>query len=679
MKISQILSVLLPLSLWASVGFTEDSLSDLDAEQFQVKVKPNSIIPSVKVYSDDHSKIKYTKSRSEILYYDVEVRGRCKFPRKLKSFKLLNGVNQTVLDIPVSGKNRNLTGNRGKKWATYKIRAGFRENLEPNIKACNDTANSLLLSLSHDEVLNSNFTTHQVYAGQLVKVEYVCATPSFSYPTSVQDSAILPSKALCEATGYQSLLEVTESSLSTTPITGQDGTCKLNISGEFRTNYALYSDRSQNQTTDLRYRFKYQNSSTNSYSQWWQKTTNPINGGAFLFNYTDRLPSTIRGGKVSLEVDINDEVYSGQAMPFSIDCVDALPLQQTQNLVIDLAVTADLADTVPINGQLCPTHVNLSGELLAGYPINGKMIIYGTTLVDIHVNPIALSANQSETLNKRVKINWPNSSNTLSVVGGTTSTALRKQTLNYGMKVTNSNNEVVEALDKKPFIISCQYPSVNPSLNGSNTLNMSPDHTGGGGAPTDLTGLSPFSLDNDKNKTVDTGLRSDGELVQATKGKSLLNHELTHIKAQQEGKNIARHLDLATPKHKNTDAHDRLANQQTSQQKIPLPLKNTTFANRQAEQLKNMSNKKSTLYKGKAGDACTANRFPKNTVIIQAGKQRVVECIKGKATINSIKKINHPWQVGDPVFSTPTKKTGPKKEIRQDDLGDVMPEDFPEG
>ena len=181
--------------------------------------------------------------------------------------------------------------------------------------------------------------------------------------------------------------------------------------------------------------------------------------------------------------------------------------------------------------------------------------------------------------------------------------------------------------------------------------------------PTILSTTTP-AFNDTKNKVKNIGLKSDGELVQAKKPLGLLGHELSHT--QQQGRMMV-DADLNEAQSKNS--------QTKKQNKKTIPLKNSATKSIQLSQI----NDKPTLFKGKLGEPCIKTKFPKNTVIIQAGKQRVVECIKGKATINSIKKVNHPWQVGDPVFSTPTKKTGPKKEIRQDDLGDEMPEDFPAG
>jgi hypothetical protein len=82
------------------------------------------------------------------------------------------------------------------------------------------------------------------------------------------------------------------------------------------------------------------------------------------------------------------------------------------------------------------------------------MIIYGLTLIDIHVNPISLTANQNANFIKRVKLTWPTAGNTLLIAGGATSTELKTQTLNYGMWVTNSSNDVVESIDRgdKPLL-----------------------------------------------------------------------------------------------------------------------------------------------------------------------------------------------------------------------------------
>ncbi len=647
MKIN--LSVLVVLAMMSNLALGEDSQQGLSIYSFQVKVKPNSFIPVGQVYSDDPSKIKYNRSRSEIYDYEVEVRGRCPSTiAKLEAFRLsING--QTVLDIPVSGNNRSLTGNNGNQWETQTIRVGFREGYSRLIDACNLEAVGLLQNQSHDQVFNSNFIAGQFFSGQRVKVYYHC-TGGAGFDDILYDTTDLPIKALCEATGYQSKLRVTESQLSLLPITGQDGTCKLGITGEFRTNYELYTLRSNNSLAQLRYRFKYQAGSTIAYSRWWEKTANPINGGMFLFDYTDRLPATIDGGNIFLEVDTDGEIYTSEAESFSIDCVDALHLQQTQTLDLDLSVSADKTETIAVGGQLCPTHAILTGHINAGYPVNGNMLIMGSALSDLYVMPINLSADQSATQQKRIKLTWPSASNTLSLNGGTPSNVLKTQTLNYGLRVTNSDSVVIKSIPKQPYVISCGYPSVSPGLLGSSTLGALPDHTGGGGAPTSLKGNSPFSRENDnRTPVINTGLRPDGELVPSKKPLQLLRHESSHVR-QQQGRVL-------------TDSDfNEATNQQSSNSPHTIPREKATIASVQSNQIGNRHSTKATLLRGKVGDRCKQSGLPKNTVINQSGQQRVVECVKGKVVINRTKKVQQPWKVGDPVLFLPDiKEQAPKK------------------
>ncbi|MCF6337759.1 MAG: hypothetical protein L3J84_07370 [Gammaproteobacteria bacterium] len=646
------LSVLVVLAMMSNLALAEDSQQDLSVESFQVKVKPNSFIPVGQVYSDDPSKIKYNRSRSEIYDYEVEVRGRCPSTiAKLGAFRLsING--QTILDIPVSGNNRSLTGNNGNQWEAHTIRVDFREDYSRLIDACNLEAVGLLQDQSHDQVFNSNFIAGQFFSGQRVQVYYHC-TGGAGFNDIIYDTTDLPIKALCEATGYQSKLRVTESQLSLLPITGQDGTCKLGITGEFRTNYELYTLRSNNSQAQLQYRFKYQAGSTIAYSRWWERTANPINGGMFVFDYTDRLPTTIDGGNIFLEVDIDGETYTSEAESFSIDCVDALPLQQTQTLDLDLSVSADKTETIAIGGQLCPTHAILTGHINAGYPVNGNMLIMGSALSDLYVMPINLSADQSATQQKRIKLTWPSASNTLSLNGGTPSNALKTQTLNYGLRITNSDSEVIKSIPKQPYVISCGYPSVSPGLLGSSTLGALPDHTGGGGAPTSLKGNSPFSRENDnRTPVINTGLRPDGELVPDKKPLQLLRHELSHVR-QQQGRVL-------------TDSDfNEATNQQSSNLSRTVPLENATIASVRSNQTGSRHSTKATLLRGNVGDRCKQNGLPKNTVINQSGQQRVVECVKGKVVINRTKKVQPPWKVGDPVLFLPDiKEQAPKNEER---------------
>lgn len=692
--------------------------------EFEVKLTPNSAIPMVGVYSNHESKIKYDRSRSETVDYSVEVRGRCPTPgSRLVQFQLRID-NQSVLTIPVSGNNRSLTGNNGNQWEEHMISVSIPAENEALIAACNSTALNLLQEQSHDEVFNANFHTASINSGKQVETYYDCFG-GLGFSDYHGDRAYLPLRAFCEATGYRSQLRVTDSQLSLQPISRSNGTCELNIKGNFQTSYELYALRTKKSTVPLRYRFKYQNGDSDThteYSQWWEKTANPINAGAFIFNYTDRLPSSISSGRITLQVETNGNIQSAAQKSFNIDCHDAPPLTQPQTLELQLDVVSDTSETIALGNQICPTHALITSQIEAGYPIQGNMIILGSSLADLYVTSIDLDPGQSANLQRRVKLNWNSSGTTLSANQTTQSNALKKQSLNYGLRITNSDSTVVKYLPKKPYEIGCEYPSVNPGLTGNSTLGMSPDHTGGGGAPTAFRGNSPFSRSNNDRKVVDVGLRSDGELVQARKPLNLLKHELGHT--QQQGR-IINDADLnesansrslkpntvpipypnvaATPEkstdskkwpgawklnsiqgkgndRKQTDSHDRLANQETGHQSKPqpytIPLQNATVSPIRSNQ---MSSHRTILFKGKTGQSCTPTTFPDNAVIKQAGRQRVVECVGGKISINRSKKVSHPWKPGDPVFNGNDNRKGPKKEIRSNSFGDEMPDDLPAG
>ncbi|MGI1677826.1 MAG: hypothetical protein K6L75_03785 [Cellvibrionaceae bacterium] len=666
--IKPINAVLVCLFLFIPKVFAEDSNQDLKAEHFQVKWKPNSAIPAAAVYSNDPSKIKYNRSRSNTLSYQVEVRGRCpNLTAKLTAFRLRIN-NKTILDVPVSGNNRSLTGNNGKKWEAKDINVNLPGDSIPAIQACQTLAVEKLQTQSHDQVFNENFTTGAFGSGVDVEVYYHCEG-GVGFIEPIYDTTELPLKALCEATGYESKLFVSDSTVNLQPITGQDGTCKLKIDGEFQTSYELYSLRTNQSTVDLKYRFKYNGSNGSvAYSQWWNKTANPINGGLFVFDYTDRLPTSINGGSIILEVESSGETYSSRPRSLNIDCEDAIPLQTPQTLDLNLSVLPDRADNVYVNGQNCPTHAFITGSVNAGYPINGKMIILGSTLTDLYPQPINLTAGSQATQQRRVKLNWPSVGTTLSLNGAAPSNTLKKQTLNYGLRITNSSNTVVKTLAKKPFVISCEHPSVNPSLIGPGAVSMTPDHTGGGGAPTSLSDNSAPRQSNGNNRSVrEAGLRSDGELVQAIRlpqAPSRLNSQsqnnnnppslvppvpVPYPSSSGGQQNQSRSIPLQEATIGNirteqlnngvSNSHDRMANQETSHQN-----------SLQSQRIMAPINSKPTLYKGNLGDACNFRLFPKNAIIMQLNTQKAVECTRNKVSESRNRAPQVLWKNGDPVY-----------------------------
>lgn len=683
---------------------------------FDIKIKPGSTIPALEVYSNDPSKIKYNHSRSSVLEYEVEVRGQCEGANeRLLNFNIIYD-NQIILNIPVSDNSRSLTGNHGNEWDTYRIRIPFQDDNDKAISLCNSKAVQLLQNSSHDEVFNANFTAGTDDSGKEVHVEYSCFG-ALLFQDIIYARQNLPLKSKCEATGYQSRLWVTSQQLNLQPITGQDGTCKLNINGEFRTSYELYALRSKQASVPLRYRFKYQSGDHTSYSQWWNKTAHPVNGGAFIFNYTDRLPASISSGKISLQVEASGETYTGPAQSFSIACTAALPLQQTQSLDLELSVSADRSETIAVGGQLCPTHAIIKGEISAGYPISGKMILMGSSLADLHIFPIDLSAGQHLTRQKRIPINWPAAGNTLSVNAAENASLLKSRLLNYGIRVTNSNSEVVKSQPRKPFKIECTYPAVNPRLNGTGTLGMLPDHTGGGGAPTSLQAGSPFNRSGKPRKPARGGLQSDGELVQVTKPARATGHELSHIAQQRRnepanrnykrptqtgvsgmgkkplaenpqrrkpsatnrstsvatGKRQHKPFGIMTQSNRNAAANDRFANQQNSAQRKSIS--NSGTFNRSSTE----RSQKTWLFQGKTGERCNPARFPKNAIKKQGNRQRVVECIGTKVKLNRGKQVLQRWQPGDPVFKGNVRGIQPKNDLRDNDIVDEMPDDLPPG
>jgi hypothetical protein len=174
---------------------------------------------------------------------------------------------------------------------------------------------------------------------------------------------------------------------------------------------------------------------------------------------------------------------------------------------------------------------------------------------------------------------------------------------------------------------------------------MSPHHTGGGGAPTTLKGTSPFNRSGDDNKPVTTGgLRSDGELVQGNgKPLNLITHKFTHT--------IQKPIQNKVDK----DTHDKYANMEISHDsKRAVPSNNDSFNSKNV--MLNYATAAPTLYQGKQGDFCNNNNFPKPAVIKHLAKQRYVECINNKVTIDKKSTVKKSWRKGNPILKPGAKK-----------------------
>lgn len=648
------------LLITSALTIAEDSQEDLSIDNFQVKWKPNSIIPSLNVTSQHPSQIIYNSSNSAQLPFQVEVRGRCpSASSKLTAFRLRIG-NQTILEIPVSGNNRSLTGNNGNAWETHNINVNFPVDNLNAINACRALANEKLQTQSHDQVFNENFVTNSFGSNIDVESWYWCEG-GVGFHEPIYDTTELPVSAICEATGYRSTLWMTESTINLTPTTTQAGACQLNIQGGFSTSYELYSLRSNNSTANLQYRFRFNGSNSNvAYSDWTNVTANPINGGTFSFNYTDRLPSNINGGTITLEMRSLGDNYESAPKPFNIDCVDQAPLQTPQTLSLNLTVEADTSETIAVGNQICPTHATVTGFVNAGYPINGSMIIVGQSIADVYTQAISLDAADRVQQIKRVPLTWTNAAGTLSIgINNAPNNQLRKQSLNYGLNVTNSQNQLVKSLAKKDFEVSCQLPTFNPNLPGSTTVTMTPNHTGGGGNPTGIQG-NQSRLPSPPAPARNAGLRSDGELVQAVSDNATNRNTQTQPRVVAPIKPIS---PLTPPTAPNTrpapnqgiqpisppnaanqrqnvkDSHDRMANMETS------AMPNTRGVGSQS---------RPTLYQGNIGDRCNARSVPgvqtyPNLVLKRGVVQVYVECKNNRITEVRGRSVNPQWKQGDPV------------------------------
>jgi hypothetical protein len=99
---------------------------------------------------------------------------------------------QTILNIPVSGNNPSLTGNDGNKWESHFIDLNFGKDYDPLMNTCNNSANEQIQTQSHDQVLNSNFTTDRFNSGKEIETYYHCEAVSGLFYEKFYDTTTLP-------------------------------------------------------------------------------------------------------------------------------------------------------------------------------------------------------------------------------------------------------------------------------------------------------------------------------------------------------------------------------------------------------------------------------------------------------------------------------------------------------
>ena len=187
--------------------------------------------------------------------------------------------------------------------------------------------------------------------------------------------------------------------------------------------------------------------------------------------------------------------------------------------------------------------------------------------------------------------------------------------------------------------------------------------------------------------SINAGLRSDGELVQAKKPMKSMKQQYTPVRLQQGRMLTDSDINAG---FKNGIKNDIKTTSQpiSKKQKLPLPspvplpypitgkkkgvqenkgVRNShdKFVNQQTSYIKQI--------RLPLGAKCNKLSFPKNAVIGRLGKLQAVECVKGDITLM---RGTTTFKSG---FPRKVDKKLPKKIIKKGDLSDEMPEDLPAG
>ena len=719
-----------------TIGWLISFSVNADYQPFQIKIKPDSALASIHVIANGNLE-KYSAAEVNVNQWRVEARGQLTLNESLSGFRIkqaqirygaVNGFLQNY-NIAVSGDKRSLTGNSGRKWEEHTITLSEIGSMQPYIDACNNAVEGDLAGgLTMTQALNKNRSIIIDQADSSFRAGLrINVSESPNYLT--EEAAVnLPVRVFCEATGYVKPLPTASNSLSIVAgitdshltileqVSQFSGTCKITLSGMIKTNLP---------NTAVQFQYEHSNGKKSDI-----KSVTTSHAKTVMFSHTyniDNNPYDDEAGSIRLSGVSHD--FQSDWKTYTMRCEEPATSSFQAETPPQLLLSVVVRETQLIKGQICPKDVLIKGSVTAGSSIEGHAIFIGsgTSMYQSETMPYDLNISEHKKFFRVREVALPSTLGSLQAINNS-DPVLQRITITQGMSLMDENNEMIATTGQQSYTFHCSWPQVNPNMPGSNTLGMAPDHTGGGGAPTSLTGKSPFSRENDNNKAINAGLRSDGELVQARKPLQLLRRELSHTGQQQgsvlldaddnetsqtahqqQQKNvpagavpipypiIAKKVDEGgnnlkwglndvyvpsfstnTTSSGRSDTRDRFANQQSSHQAHTIPLENATTASIRSSQLDNRSTQ-TTLLRGKVGDPCKKSRFPKNTVINQSGQQRVAECVKGKVVVNKTKKAQRLWKRGDPVLFSPDNRQAPKKEIRSGDLSDEMPEDLPAG
>ena len=691
-------------------------------EWFEIKPKPGGVMPTITV-SAGADKTRYSETQVAPAGWSVEVRGGFKhtaispynrvymagieygLPSSLQHYK-----------IGVSGDHASLTGNNGNKWEAHLITSNIFGDLQSAIDMCNsgvtkDVANGL----TQTQALNKS-RTFEISKNDSPYLANLKISPANINFYEVWATTKLPYRVSCVPTGYKKPAPTSSNSLGAVANVEEShltileqashisGVCKVTLSGVIKTNLP---------NTTVKFQYEHTNGNKSDIKT---VTTSHSRNAMFAHTYSvDNNPYDDEAGSIRI-VGVSHPFHSAWKT-YSMRCEDAATNDLQTETPPQLSIQVRVSQTEMIKGQICPKQLQIQGKVKAGSSLQGHAVFIGSGSTSYQSDeiPFALHIGDSKTFTRLRQVALPNTLGSLQAIDNG-APVLKSISITQGMSIMDSNNQMIASTGQKSFTFDCHWPQINPGLQGSGTLGMSPDHTGGGGAPTSLKATSPFSRADNSEKVTNAGLRSDGELVQARKPMQLqtLNTDLvrqqgrmltdtdtnkstqqkSHIADQSDQNSVNNAARVWPPGqwkqsgfqgkgNDSTTTKDRNLGKQKADQPEPqpysIPMQNATVGSVRAPGLNNKQSKRATLFQGNVGQPCNRSSFPQHSVVRQAGQQHVVECTRGKVTISPNKKVTQPWKPGDPVFKATGTHQQPVKKIKGNSFSDEMPDDLPAG
>jgi hypothetical protein len=495
------------------------------AQEFQIKMKPNSALPEIKIIATG-DKTSYNHAKADLDHWDVEVRGKISSllssNYRLEIAKIRYGnkssSNQYYKDIPVSGEKRSLTGNNGKKWEAHTITMDSFGDLQPFIDHCNgavdkDIENGKTLTQALNTTRNFTWTNDQTpYQATLM----ISESTNDDY-LSDQDSTNLAVHVKCVATGYVKPLPtasngltlvsgITKSSLTILEHSSRfNGNCKVTLSGVIETNLP---------NTTVKFQYEHTNGKLSDI-----KTVNTDHAKVAMFSNTydvDNNPYDDEAGSIRI-VGVS-HAFKSAWKTYTMRCEDVATNSLQAETPPELALNIKVKSKEMQSGQICPVDVILHGTIDAGSSIQGNAVFIGND--DFKSDRIAYDLHQGgrKHLFAVRTLEWPSTINELHIQNDGPA-ALKKVTITQGFSLINEDDKLVAVLPQQTHTFSCTYPTVNPSLPAPTTdlaVQSMPDHSA----------QMPAKISNDKSSSSKLKIRKLGQDVEVRNSKTPIAIEL---------------------------------------------------------------------------------------------------------------------------------------------------------